>query len=36
MEKCDRCNLSKYAINQCVPKGSENPMIYFVGEAPRT
>lgn len=34
MEKCEKCGLCKYAINQCSPKGTENPMIYFVGEAP--
>lgn len=34
MEKCENCNLHKYAINQCKPKGTNNPMIYFVGEAP--
>lgn len=32
-DKCNDCGLCKYGI-PCKPKGSDNPDIYFVGEAP--
>jgi len=31
---CNKCDLHKYCIQQCMPKGAENPVIYVVGEAP--
>lgn len=34
MDRCENCNLCKFAMKQCLPKGSINPSIYFVGEAP--
>lgn len=34
MEKCNKCKLYMFATKQCEPKGTEEPMIYFIGEAP--
>lgn len=34
MERCKKCNLCNVSIKQCCPKGTDNPSIYFVGEAP--
>lgn len=34
MERCKDCKLCEVSKIPCDPKGSENPMIYFVGEAP--
>jgi len=34
MEKCTKCDLHKNATKQVEPRGSSNPLIYFVGEAP--
>lgn len=33
-ERCSMCGLGCNADKQCMPKGSDNPYIYFVGEAP--
>ncbi len=32
--KCEKCNLHLNAENQVIPRGSDNPLIYFIGEAP--
>lgn len=32
--RCTNCHLCKEATKQCVPTGSDHPLIYFVGEAP--
>ena len=31
---CKKCNLWETATKQCLPKGTDEPYIYFVGEAP--
>lgn len=31
---CNKCDLHKYCIQQCIPRGTDNPVIYVVGEAP--
>lgn len=31
---CTKCDICKYTIRQCEPRGAESPVIYFVGEAP--